>query len=100
MSRGAVGVDRQGRPWFAGYARIFLVDGDILTRFALPDSPAIEAVVGGRGLGKDAVYIATNGGFPSKVLHATSKFPPAVADLFRKAKRLLASARSLRPERA
>lgn len=62
VSRGALGIDRAGRPWFAGYAGTFRLDGGKLTRFFVPGTPAVDCILAGRVKGEDAVFFATNQG--------------------------------------
>lgn len=59
IARGALGVDRDGRVWFAGYSGIFCHDGKTMTRYVFEESFATCAVAAGP---PGVVYFATNWG--------------------------------------
>lgn len=59
VDRGFVGVDRAGNLWLGGYAGLFRLEGEALTRYQFEESFALD----GFALGPDdTFYIATNWG--------------------------------------
>jgi len=59
VARGALGIDREGNVWLAGYAGVFRFDGTELTRFVFEESMAFDSI----GAGPDGVvFFATNWG--------------------------------------
>jgi Ankyrin repeats (3 copies) len=59
ISRGALGLDREGGAWFGGYSGLFRYDGKAMTRYAFEESIAISSIDPGP---PGVVYIATNWG--------------------------------------
>ncbi len=59
VARGALGVDRAGRVWFAGYSGLFVLEGDAITRWTFEESFAISSIKSGP---RNTVYFATNWG--------------------------------------
>jgi ligand-binding sensor domain-containing protein len=59
VDRGAIGADREGNVWFAGYQGIFRYDGTKVTRFKFEETFAIGHVAAGP---PGVVYFGTNWG--------------------------------------
>jgi hypothetical protein len=59
VSRGAIGIDREGGVWFGGYSGLFRYDGKAMTRYSFEESIAIGNIDPGP---PGVVYIATNWG--------------------------------------
>ncbi len=58
VAQGSLGVGPDGALWVGGYSGLFRLSGGDVTRFTLPDTPAIQRIVACHGM----LYVVTNQG--------------------------------------